>query len=301
MGFVKYQHIERVGTSGVRDIEFGRCFIFPKIDGTNASCWKKDGEICGGSRNRKLSLENDNAGFYANILDKENIEKFFEKYPEHRLYGEWLVPHSLKTYREDAWRRFYVFDVTLTKSDGELEYLPYEMYQPMLEEFNIDYISPIGIINNPTYETLTSFLEKNMFLIKDGEGTGEGIVIKNYDYYNPYGKQVWAKIVTNEFKEKHVKEMGANEFKEKNFVEQMIVDDFCTNAFIEKEFEKIKLEKNGWESSYIGMLLGKIFHELIVEESWNIIKKYKNPIINYKTLNTLVIQKIKRSKSELFM
>ena len=98
LGFVKYQHIERVGTSGVRDIEFGRCFIFPKIDGTNASCWKKDGEICGGSRNRKLSLENDNAGFYANILDKENIEKFFEKTHHRRSDGWncWSIEHRNK-------------------------------------------------------------------------------------------------------------------------------------------------------------------------------------------------------------
>ncbi|HCF37889.1 MAG TPA: hypothetical protein DER56_02265 [Thermosipho africanus] len=300
MDFVKYQHVERFGTDEVRDIEFGRCFIFPKIDGTNASMWLDD-EICGGSRNRKLTIENDNAGFYKEMKDDPRIIKFFKKYPNHRLYGEWLVPHSLKTYQNDAWRKFYIFDVCLTKDNGILEYLPYEIYQSMLDEFGLDYIPPVGIINNASYNGLLKMLEKTTFLIEDGKGLGEGIVIKNYDFYNEYGRQTWAKIVRNEFKEKHTKAMGANEFKEKKFVEQMIVDDFCTNSFIEKEFEKIKLEKEGWKSSYIGMLLEKIFHELVVEESWNIIKKYKNPTINYKTLNTLVIQKIKTAKSDLFM
>lgn len=34
MEFNKYQHIERFGTDEVENIEFGRCFIFYKIDGT---------------------------------------------------------------------------------------------------------------------------------------------------------------------------------------------------------------------------------------------------------------------------
>lgn len=299
MGFVKYQHIERFGVDEVRDIEFGKCFIFTKIDGTNSSVWLDNGIIKGGSRNRELTLDNDNQGFYAYILQDNRIIKFFEKYPNHRLYGEFLVPHSLCTYRKDAWRKFYIFDVCLTKEDDTLEYLPYDLYQPMLEEFELEYIPPICIINNPTYDNLIKCLEKTNFLIEDGKGLGEGVCIKNYNFYNQYGRQTWAKIVSNEFKEKHVKAMGANEFNGKDMVEQKIVDDFCTSSLIEKEYAKIVNDK-GWSSKYIGELLGRVYHELIVEESWNMIKKFKNPTINFKTLNSLVIQKIKEVKSDLF-
>jgi antirestriction protein len=45
---------------------------------------------------------------------------------------------------------------------------------------------------------------------------------------------------------------------------------------------------------------GRVFSELVKEESWNIIKKYKNPKIDFRTLNALVIQKIKQTKVELF-
>jgi len=46
--------------------------------------------------------------------------------------------------------------------------------------------------------------------------------------------------------------------------------------------------------------LSKVFYELINEESWHIIKKYKNPKIDFKTLNNLAIQKIKSVKKEIF-
>ena len=38
--FVKYQHIERFGTQETEGIENGTCYVFPKIDGTNASLWQ---------------------------------------------------------------------------------------------------------------------------------------------------------------------------------------------------------------------------------------------------------------------
>lgn len=136
--------------------------------------------------------------------------------------------------------------------------------------------------------------------MKDGKGVGEGIVIKNYDYYNKYKRQIWAKIVTNEFKEIHRRKMGVNNIKTEKVIEQEIVDNYCTGAFIEKEYSKILNETGEWDNRKIPMLLGRVFSELVKEETWNIIKKYKNPTINYKTLNALVINKIKTVKSDIF-
>ena len=301
MEFRKYQHIERFGTDEVQGIELGTVFIFPKIDGTNASVWLNNGELKAGSRNRALSLESDNAGFYAAMLDDQRIHDYLVKHPEHRLYGEWLVPHSLKTYRQDAWRKFYIFDVCLDRDDT-VEYIPYDIYKPMLEEFNLDYIPPIATVKNGTYEAFLKALDKNTFLIEDGKGVGEGIVIKNYDFYNKYRRQTWAKIVTNEFKEKNAKAFGVpmSTIQTGKMVEEEIIDQFCTDALIEKEYAKIVAEKEGWRSEYIPILLGRVFHELITEESWNFVKKFKMPTINFKTLNTLAINKVKAVKSDIF-
>lgn len=300
MEFRKYQHIERFGTTEVEGIEFGVCYVFPKIDGTNSSVWIDGVTLKAGSRNRELTLDKDNAGFYNAISQEANVRYYLEKHPDHRLFGEWLVPHSLKTYRDDAWRKFYIFDVCVD-SDNEtgLEYLPYEVYKPLLDEFSLNYLAPIKIIKNGDYESFMKCLEQNIFLIKDGSGVGEGIVIKNYDFYNKYRRQTWAKIVTSEFKEKHHKEMGAPIYENK-MIEESIVSDFVTSAFVEKEYAKVITEQNGWSSKYIPMLLGKVFYELINEEMWNIVKKYRNPSINFKTLNAMTINKVKTVIPEIF-
>ena len=96
MQFAKYQHLERFGTDEVDGIEFGECLIFPKIDGTNGSVWLDEGEVKAGSRNRELTLEQNKARFYGYVLSNGNIKQYLEAQPTHRLYGEFLVPHSLK-------------------------------------------------------------------------------------------------------------------------------------------------------------------------------------------------------------
>lgn len=299
MNFRPYQHIERFGSEAVMDIEFGFAYIFPKIDGTNSSVWSdEENIICGGSRKRELSFESDNAGFYRAMMENDNIANYLIKHPTHRLFGEWLVPHSLKTYRDDAWRKFYIFDVCVDRGDG-LEYLPYPAYKGMLDEFKLDYIMPLRIIKNASYEDLIRCLDENTFLIKDGNGVGEGIVIKNYDYYNKYGVQNWAKIVTSEFKEVHYKTMGAPETSH-TLLEEKIIEKYLTSAFIEKEFAKLGFENGTFRSTNIPELLYLIYKELITEEMWNILVEFKNSKIDFKTLNHLAIRKIKEVKSDIF-
>lgn len=210
-------------------------------------------------------------------------------------------PHSLKTYRKDAWRRFYIYDVALIKDDGTFEYLPYDIYQPLVEWYSLDYIPPIRIFKNPQTEYLYKCLdETGQFLVEDGKGNGEGIVIKNYDYYNKYGRQTWAKIVSNEFKEVHRKTMGAPETNATS-LEERIVDKYITCSLVEKEFAKIVAAEGGWKSQYIPRLLNTVWYELINEEMWNIIKFFKPSKIDFKFLQSLVVGRVKELKSELFM
>lgn len=292
MSFKKYQHVERLGTDETENILQGICHVFFKIDGTNASIWAdKDGNLHYGSRNRELSLDNDNAGFMAWASEQKNIKAFFRSVPNWRLFGEWLVPHSLKTYRDNAWRDFYVFDVFNDETD---EVVPFEEYEPLLREYEINYIPPLRIIKNPSVEDIFKCLDScNQFLVKDGAGAGEGIVIKNYDYENKYGRQTWAKVITAEFKEKHHKEMGAPVVNGSLVIEERILDKYLTTAFIEKEKAKLVLEAGGWSTSLLPKLFGVLFHELIKEEMWNILKEFKHPVINFRLLNGLMIRRVK--------
>ncbi len=295
MEFQKYQHLEKFGTTEVNGIEIGLCHIFPKIDGTNASVWiNNEGKIQAGSRKRTLSLDSDNAGFFAWVSENKILKGFMNDYPHLRLCGEWLVPHTLKTYLDSAWRDFYVFDVM----NGE-KYLPYNEYKEILDGFGINYITPLCIIKNPTDETLYKCLDKNDYLIKDNKGVGEGIVIKNYNFINKYQRVTWAKIVRTEFKVKNQKVFGSSEIKEKNTPEEKIVSRYITGSLVGKEYSKIEVA-DGWNSKMIPRLLNTVFYCLIKEESWNFIKEMKNPTINYKRLMALTFARTKELKPELF-
>jgi hypothetical protein len=293
MEFKKYQHVEKFRTSETEGIDIGECFIFPKIDGTNGSIWF-NGDVKAGSRNRELSVESDNAGFCFWVLQQENIKEFFKEYPNFRLYGEWLVKHTINTYRKDAWQNFYVFDVM----DEYNNHISYDQYKDILNKYEIEYIPPITKVKDPSYELLVKLMNENTYLIEDGKGIGEGIVVKNYSFTNKYGRTRWAKLVTNDFKANASKAMGVNERKDKESVERKIVEEFVTESLIEKEFAKIALD--GWESKKIPQFLHTVYYNLIKEESWEFIKKNKNPTIDFKRLMSMTYAKAKEFKPEVF-
>ena len=296
--FIKYQHLEKLHTDETDGIEVGTTYVFPKIDGTNGSIWEDDhdNEIQAGSRNRHLSLDADNAGFLSAMRNSPKHVKLVQAYPHLIFYGEWLVPHSLKTYREDAWRKFYIFDVY---NRGANRYVPYDDYKSILDAYEVEYIAPIAIIKNGNYETYQECLNRNFFLIDDGKGNGEGIVIKNYAYENKYGRQTWAKLITNAFKESHHKEMGAP-LVGGEIIEDKIVSKFVDKHLVDKIHAKITNEMDGWSSKYIPRLLHTVYYDLITEETWNILKEFKNPKIDFRTLNNLCTQRVKELKPEVF-
>jgi len=293
MKFKKYQHVERLNTTGCDGLLDGEVFVFPKIDGTNGSIWFDNGDIKAGSRNRELTIENDNAGFLKAVLENESLCKMVKLYDKLRFFGEWLVPHSLKTYSDDAWRKFYVFDVML----GD-KYLTFDEYSKICDEWRIDYIPLLFSGENLTHDQISNHLEKNTFLLKENSGYGEGVVVKRYDFKNKYGRTVWGKIVSNEFKQKHNKEMGAPKLQGKSEVEQKIVTKYLTESLIEKEYAKLSID--GWESKKIPQLIGIIYNCFITEELWNVLKKEKSPTINFKRLNSEVVKKIRITLTEVF-
>lgn len=312
MKFKPYMHIERFGTQTVEGIEHGTCFVFPKIDGTNASVWLDnktvyagpsdfDGSttevstVCAGSRTRLLSVEADNAGFLAWVQQQPNLLAYLLEHPTHRLHGEWLVPHTLKTYREDAWRRFWIFDVEV---DGT--FLSYDVYNVDLQKHGLDFVVPMFRAENIHFEYLLKALEKNTFLIQEGSGIGEGVVVKNYDFVNKYGDTIWAKVVRQEFKEENAKTFGINTIGLGAPVEKQIVDKFVTEAMVEKVYAKIINETGGWESKFIPRLLNTVFYDLIREETWEFLKEFNLPSISFQSLKAYTIQKIKSLKKELF-
>ncbi len=302
--FVKYPHVVRLDSDEVDDLLIGECYVFPKIDGTNASVWWYGG-LKAGSRTRVLTLDQDNAGFLKAVLGSDltlKLTAFFEFSPDARLYGEWLVPHSLKTYEEGAWRKFYIFDVGFPADpeDDRYEFTNYDLYAPKLEEFGLDYIPLLCKVTNPTVEWLTKQLHHNTFLIRDGAGIGEGIVIKRYDFVNEWGRCQWGKIVRNEFKEQNRKVFGAPT-TELAPIEAKIANQFVTIGRVQKIIAKMKVDKpdEPWGSRRIPELLGRVWRD-VIDDTWEILSKFKRATIDFRKLNQLVTLKVKELVPELF-
>lgn len=294
-----YQHVERIDSEEVDGILDGEVYIYTKLDGTNAGVHYDNDKVIVNSRKRELSEDKDNAGCMEYVLSQPKFEQFFNEFPNLYLYGEFLVKHTVRTYKDSAWGKLYVFDVVDFSNPENPRYLSYEEYEPLLKKYNIEYIPLIATLNHPTKEDILPYLDKTTFLQSDGKTPGEGLVIKRYDgWKNKYCRTTWAKIVRKEFivSKKTRRESSQDE------IEESIVEKFCTDAFIEKELAKI-LEDVGtdnWDNKYIGRCLNSVYHELISEEAWHFVKKFKSPKIDFGILNVLVAEKTKNVMHDFF-
>ena len=295
MDYKKYQHIEKIGTSEVDNILEGDVYLFYKIDGTNGCIYlHDDGSLGFGSRNRELSLDNDNGQFMKLMLDDEDsilkLKTYFTRHPNHIIYGEWLVPQSIRRYKADAWRKFYIFDVF---DVDKLEYISYDIYSKELEELGLLYIPLLAKLSNPSEDDIKALLDKTGdFLIETG--IGEGIVIKNYPYRNRYGRQTWAKLLTEDFlsKKRDRRENNTKE-KEEFLIEHKIIEKYLTVEHIQKERNKLIEKYSVWSDKNTFELLNRVFDEFF-KDNWEIIlKTMHDPTINFKALRRLSNNKVK--------
>lgn len=289
MKFKKYQHIERLGTPAVEGILNGSCYIFHKLDGTNTSVYLNDnGEMEFASRNRALTPFKDNHGVRNALINDARFKDYLEAHPTHRLFGEWLVPHTIRGYQASAWHKLYIFDVM----DGD-KYLTYFDYMSECIRFDIDFIPLIERLETPTTEQISDLLDCCSWLMAD-DLPGEGIVIKNYDFVNKFGDTIWAKLVRNVV---HAAQKVQAPIDVKT-IEPIIIDNFLTPDLIQKEFAK--LAADGWHTKLIGKFIQDVWFTFVTEETFNFISKHHNPKVNFALLHKLAVEKIKSVKPELF-
>lgn len=285
MTFEKYQHVERIGSSPVDGLLNGKVYIFPKIDGANASVWMENGELKCGSRNRELDVDNNLNGFYQYVHKHEGIKKFLEEFPSVRLYGEWLTPHTIKDYNSTAWYQFYVFDVvTITGL-----YVSHMAYSILLKKLGVKVVEPLAEIENPTNQQIMDIAEQNTYLMESGK-IGEGVVCKRYDFVNKFGRTVWGKYVRPAFKtDKSNKPLKSDDL---TLIEEKIVNDTITLELVLKEKNKL-LSNERFSGNIIPATLQSVWGCLITEELLGQLKKHKNPKIDFGALNRLCYARTK--------
>lgn len=279
MKFLSYPKIHRLGkeeTEGI--LEFGEVVVQEKIDGANTSIWLDDGVIKGGSRTRTLGDESFN-GFVEYINSHEGIKKVLADHPDWRLYGEWLVRHTI-AYNELSYRHFYLFDIH-TEEHG---FFPQKEVAKVAEDYGLKYpkVFHVGIA---TGEQLKGFVGLTDLGLK-----GEGIVIKNPEFRNKFGDCVYAKVVTEKFKEDNALTFGGNNKHSESYWEMYVVNKYCTLARVQKIMNKIQPELNErLDKQHTPRIAGTCYHDMMTEEIWEIQDKVQ--ALNFRKLKALATRK----------
>lgn len=263
--FKKYPKVHRLGKEEVEGILEGTVHIEEKIDGANTSIWlDKHGEITCGSRNRELT-EGFN-GFVEWVRNSEAVRNFFVENPTLRLYGEWLVRHTL-AYKETNYKKFYLFDMSKVSEGEEVE--------EFLDRGTVRFVGMKYGFNMPFYHgAFTNVdIETLMLLVGKSElgDVGEGIVIKNETFRDKFGSHNYAKIVSESFKEDNGVTFGGNNKHSDTYNEMYIVNKCMTLARIEKVMNKIQpLIEERLDLKHIPRVTNTAYHDMLTEEIWEI-------------------------------
>ena len=268
-----------------------------KIDGANAQIWMSEGKICCGSRNNTLCTDVLNPpegtnyfdGFVNWCAEKEELKELFKQNPNMRLYGEWLVKHTIH-YNELAYKQFYLFDITTidkkerTEFEHE-EFLSRDEMWTVSKEFNITTPNYHGMFKNPTLDRLMEFVGQSVL----GE-QGEGITIKNLEFRDKFGNQTYAKIVTEKFKENNGITFGGNNKHSDTYWEMYIANKYITLARVEKVMKKLQpLIDKRLDLEHIPRVANTVYHDMITEEIWEISKKAQ--AVDFKVLSRVCTKK----------
>lgn len=307
--FRRYMHVERATDplpQRINGLLHGEVAVFPKLDGANHCAWHdpiEDTFMCA-SRRVVLAEDDDQTGFYAYCSAHPEIARMCEENRDLRFYGEYLTPHTLKAYRDDAWGRWYVFDVW---SASEHAYLPFDVYEPLVRAYGIEVVPPLAVENSPSRDRLMELLGSNDYLMRDG-AVGEGIIIKNYGFRDTWGEQTWGKIVTDDFRQAFGEAWGV---EDKMTIEEKGARDLMPEGFVSKELRKFTDDRGvEWDDKMFPNLLEYImgewkedYHAEIID--WLMSMPPKDPRKFQKALNKRLVSIVKglarRHRSSVFV
>lgn len=283
MQFRQYTKIHRLGNEENDGILVGKCYIQEKIDGANTSIYlRPDGEVECTSRTRVL--DGGFNGFYDYVQSHKGIQNALTENPGVRLYGEWLVRHSID-YNELAYKEFYLFDLDTSDDEEKREWKTQDEVKEFGDKYGIKTADIFCVLENPTVEQIKEYVGKTS-LGKEGEG----VVIKNYDFVNKFGNRVYAKITTDNFKEKNAITFGGNNKHAETYWEIYVVNKYMTLARVQKIMHKMQptIDKR-LDMEHTSMIGGVAYNDMITEEIWEIQKKV--PSISFTNLRRLATKK----------
>lgn len=266
----KYTDVVRYGKSSTNGVlqEGDIISITEKIDGANASFRKDETNQLGVScysRNQPLDENNTLSGYYGWVID--NIVPIKDKLNDKYIYyGEWLVKHKV-IYKDECYKKFYMFSIWDIEKE---QYLSDEIVQAEAERLGLTTTNYFYIGEFKSFEHLMSFVGKSDMTLEPN--TGEGIVVKNVNYFDNYGRQMFVKLVSDKFAEVQKQKLPKNPNIDSPVIE--LVKSVLTKPRVEKIMYKLVDEgilKEDYAIENMGLILkslgSRVYEDIMKEES----------------------------------
>jgi hypothetical protein len=289
--FIKYIDIERLGNpenDGIFKNVDDDIVIEEKVDGGNGCIWVEDGVLHIASRNRDLTKEKDEKAFaktqkylhsmFAGKVDILNPDWFY--------YIEHMVQHTIRYGDKIP----LVIGLDIKPKFGAFGKSPLFIgIKAKRDEFERVGIKPVHLsgvhkakdIND---ELINSYMVKSVYY----EGKPEGVVLKNYGRMNMFGRQMFAKVVLDEFKEQNRAVFGG--IKKDNSDTIKLCDEFVNQVRIRKKILYLTTQENlPLSRSLMHKLPIMVCEDVLKEEYSMIIKNYKD--LNIGSMKQIVAKK----------
>jgi len=305
----KFDKVKRPGHDQNRGmLQEGELVIKEKLDGANFrfTVTEVDGEhkLLFGSRNVEYKEdgipdyeENVDSRFKAAIkhirktVDPERVADVFGTH--YTFFGENMVKHALE-YDWDNTPQFIGFDIYNEEAGEYLEWNEaYSIY------------NSIGLETAPIIARMRAedFDAEEFDAAQESEfrdGSGEGVIIENTDIEenDQSGFNTRAKMVTDEFLEKHKKEMGGGT-KEAVKGHETLVNRYCTDGRVKKHIHKMRDEDRDLNMQLMENQDGskglpiRVSRDIVEEEHEYIVSM--NETVNFKDFRSLVAKRCVRT------
>lgn len=278
--FIKYPKIKQLGDEENKDIFKDKqdiIFLQEKVDGANFRVYiTQEGKAIFGSRTQQLT---------SNDGEDTNVQKNFVrclKYVRERLqegdltkhnglilFGECMVKHTID-YDWEKTPPFLGFDIFDTKTG---KFLDMDEASKIFVSLGLEIVPLIKVLKAGE---IKDFTDEDVPKSRYCEGLAEGVVFKNYE------KQIYAKYVRAQFKEKNLEEFGGSR-KHATTDENYFTAIYCTNARIEKCIWKLIDDGEKLHLSLMPKLIKAVYKD-VWEENWNEIVSTRGKTISFDKL-----------------
>lgn len=231
-----------------------------KVDGSQFSFGILDGELQCRSRGQMIDVHGPDKMFERAVTYVKSVEHLIR--PGYIYRGEYLQKpkHNTLAYNNIPVNHIVIFDI----EQEPYEYIAdQDQLRELAIEVGLEFVPVLYQGNVNSIEQVMCFLENESFL---GGPLVEGVVIKNYSIATETGSLCTAKIVSEDFKEKHGKEWKKTNPGKKDILEAL-TETYKTEARWAKAVQHGKEE--GWLQGApedIGPLMKAVQQDILEEE-----------------------------------